>query len=90
MDTYRQKLEEQIIGELREWLDAIEERYGPAYALESYAFVGGVGFTPQGEEPDRDESFGWNSVSYRFSDSRSWVQVGLLRKALLMAEADED
>jgi hypothetical protein len=85
-----QILEEQIIAELREWLDAIEDRYGPSYALENYGFVGGVGFTPEGEEPDGGDSFGWSAVSFHFSDSRQWAQVGLLRKALLMAESDED
>lgn len=46
-------------AELRQWLDAIEGRYGPTYALETFAFVGGVGFTPEGEEQESDESFGW-------------------------------
>ena len=88
MSSYRQKLEEQIVGELREWLDTIEEEYGPTYALESYAFVGAIGFTPEGEEPEAGESFARSAVGYHCSDARHWAQVGLLRQALLMAEAD--
>jgi hypothetical protein len=34
MSTYRQKLEEQVVAELREWLDAMEDQYGPASAFE--------------------------------------------------------
>ncbi len=46
--SYREKIEAQITKELREWLDGIEERYGPNYEMEAYAFVGAVGFTPVG------------------------------------------
>ena len=88
MSTYCQKLEEQIVVELREWLDTMEGQYGPAYALESYAFVGAVGFTPEGEEPGPGESFARSAVGYHCSDSRQWAQLGLLRQALLIAEAD--
>lgn len=89
MSTYRAKLEAQIIDELRQWLDGIEERYGPAYALEAYAFVGAVGFTPDGEEADEGGSFSRSSVGYHCSDSRQWAQVGILRQALAIAESDD-
>ena len=90
MSTYREKLEEQVTHDLREWLDGIEEAYGPNFALEAYAFVGAVGFTPEGEEPDTGESFARSAVGYHCSDSRHWAQVGLLRQALMMAESDDD
>jgi hypothetical protein len=88
MTTYREKLEEQLIKELREWIDTIEERYGPTFGLENYAFVGAVGFTPPGEEPEEGESFARSAVGFHCSDSRHWAQVGLLRQALLIAETD--
>jgi hypothetical protein len=89
MSTYREKLEVQILSEMREWLDGIEERYGPSFALEAYAFVGAVGFTPEGEEPGEGEAFARSAVGYHCSDSRHWAQVGILRQALLMAESDD-
>jgi hypothetical protein len=90
MTSYRQKLEEEIVADLRAWLDSIEEQYGPTFALETHAFVGAVGFTPAGEEPQDGDFFARSAVGYHCSDSRQWAQVGLLRKALLMAESDED
>jgi hypothetical protein len=90
MSTYRAKLETQIIEELHEWLDTIEERFGPTFALEAYAFVGAIGFTPEGEEPDAGESFARSAVGYHCSDSRQWAQVGILRRALEMAESDDE
>lgn len=90
MATYRQKVEDEIVADLRDWLDVIEEQYGPAFALENYAFVAAVGFTPEGEEPEDGESFARSAVGYRCSDARHWAQVGLLRQALMMAESDED
>jgi hypothetical protein len=90
MTTYRQKLEEQVIRDLRGWLDEIEHRYGPNFGVEAYALVGAVGFTPDGEEPADGEPFARSAVGYRCSDRRHWAQVGLLRQALLMAEADEE
>src|SRR4051794_26868459 len=89
VSTYRSKLEAQIVDELRQWLDDLDERYGPAYALEAYAFVGAVGFTPEGEEPIESDSFARSAVGYHCSDSRQWAQVGILRRALSMAESDE-
>ncbi len=89
MPTYREKLEEQVVLELHEWLDTVERQYGPNFALEAYAFVGAVGFTPEGEEPDDGESFARSAVGYHCSDSRAWAQVGLLRQALRMAESDD-
>jgi len=89
VSTYRAKLEAQIITELRQWLDGIETHYGPTFALEAYAFVGAVGFTPDGEEPDEGESFARSAVGYHCSDSRQWAQVGILRRALLTAESDD-
>ena len=90
MGTYRQKLEDEMVADLRRWLDVIEEQYGPAFALEAYSFVGAVGFTPESEEPDAGEMFTRSAVGYHCSDPRSWAQIGLLRQALLMAEADDD
>lgn len=69
-------------------MHTIEERYGPTYALEGYAVVGAVGFTPEGEEPESGESFARSAVGCHCFDSRRWAQTGLLRQALLMAEAD--
>lgn len=82
-------MEEQVVRELRHWLDGLEERYGPKFALEAFAFVGAVGFTPEDEEPEEGESFARSAVGYHCSDSRHWAQVGLLREALLMAESDD-
>ncbi len=90
MTTYRQKLEEQVIADLRGWLNEIEERYGPNFALEAYALVGAVGFTPDGETPAESEAFARSAVGYHFSDSRHWAQLGILRQALLMAESDSE
>ena len=90
MATYRQKLEDEIIADLRGWLDVIEEQYGPIFALEAYSFVGAVGFTPEGDEPAAGDSFARSAVGFHCSDSRPWAQVGLLRQALLMAEADDE
>lgn len=89
MATYQQKLEDEIVAELRNWLRVLEERYGPSFALENYAFVGAIGFTPEGEEPEDGESFVQSAVSYHCSDGRPWAQVGLLRQALLTAESDD-
>ena len=90
MSTYRQKIEEELRADLSAWLDAIEENYGPQFALENYAFIGAVGFTPEGEEPASGESFARSAVGYQCSDARQWAQAGLLRQALLMAESDEE
>lgn len=89
MPTYREKLEEQVVRDLHQWLDDVERQYGPNFALEAYAFVGAVGFTPGGEEPDEGESVARSAVGYHCSDSRAWAQIGLLRQALLMAESND-
>jgi hypothetical protein len=87
VSSYRTKIEAQMLTDLREWLDDIEENYGPAYVLEAYAFVGAVGFTPDDEEPaDDGDSFSRSAVGFYCSDSRAWAQVGILRRALTIAE----
>jgi hypothetical protein len=88
--SYRAKLEAEMIEELRDWLDTIEDRYGPTFALDAFGFIGAVAFTPDGEEPDEGESYASTSVGYRLSDSRQWAQVGILRQALAVAESDSD
>lgn len=90
MATYRENLEKQVARDMHEWLDGIEERYGPNFTLEAYAFVGAVGLTPEDEEPDEGESFARSAVGYHCSDSRHWAQVGLLQQALRMAESDTE
>ena len=79
-----------MVADLRRWLDDIEEDYGPNFALESYAFVTAVGFTRAGEKAEAGESYARTAVGYYCSDSRGWVQVGLLRRALLIAESGKD
>jgi len=86
MSTYRQQVEEEIVAELRTWLDTVEEEYGPNYALEGYAFLAALGFTPEGEEPEPGQSFARSAIDFRCSDPRRWRQVGLLRQALRMTE----
>jgi hypothetical protein len=90
MNTYRHKVEAEMIEHLRGWLDAIEEHYGPTFALEAYAFVGAIGFTPEGDEPEGNEPFARSAVGYHSSDSRHWAQIGMLRQALLLAESGEE
>jgi hypothetical protein len=77
-----------VIADLREWLDGIEERYGPNFAIEAYGFLGAVGFTPRGDEAPDDESFSDSAVGFWCSDGRHWAQVGLLRSALSSVESD--
>ena len=89
MTTYREKLEVDLIAELRSWLDSVEDNYGPTFALEAYGFIGAVGFTPDGEEPADHDSFSRSAIGFHFSDSRQWAQIGILRKALEIAERDD-
>lgn len=48
-----------------------------------------MNYTPDDAEPEDDQAFTHDTVSFRFSDQKPWVQVGVLRSALLLAESDD-
>lgn len=54
-----------------------------------FGVVVAVSYTPDGAEPDEDQAFTDDAVSYRFSDQKPWVQIGVLRSALRLAESEE-
>jgi hypothetical protein len=89
MSTYREKLEAEIATLVREFLDSAEEHYGGLPHFDVYGIVGAVSFTPADEEPLSDEAFSRDAVSFRFSDLRQWAQVGVLQRALRLAEAED-
>lgn len=89
MPSYREQLEAEIATLTKEFLDATEERYGTLPNIDVFGLVVALSYTPDGSEPDEDESFSHDAVGFRFSDQRPWVQVGVLRTALLLAEADD-
>lgn len=88
--TYRDQVEAEFAALAREFLDATEERYGTLPHVDVFGIVIGVSYTPDDAEPDEDQAFSHDAVGFRFSDQKPWVQVGLLRKALLAAEGDDE
>ena len=80
---------QEIVKLVREFLDSADH-YGTLLHMDVYGIVGAVSFTPEGDEPLADEAFSRDAVSYRFSDLRTWVQIGVLSTALPLAEADDE
>ena len=89
MATYRDQIEAEIIALTREFLDSTEERYGTLPHIDVFGIVAAVSYTPIDAEPDDDQAFTHDAVGFRFSDQKPWVQIGVLRKALLLAEAED-
>jgi hypothetical protein len=88
MSTYREQVEAEINSLTRDLLDATAERYGALPHVDVFGIVIAVSYTPEDGEPDHDQPFSHDAVGYRFSDQKPWVQVGVLRKALKLAESD--
>jgi hypothetical protein len=78
-----------VIADAREWLDGIEERYGPNFAIEVYGFLGAVGFTQEGDDAPDDESFSDSAVGFWSSDGRHWAGRIAAISALVRATDSE-
>jgi hypothetical protein len=89
MASYREQIEAEITALTRELLDSATEHYGALPHIDVFGVVLAVSYTPEGAEADEDQAFTHDAVSYRFSDQKPWVQVGVLRQALRLAEADD-
>jgi hypothetical protein len=89
MKSYREQVEAEVAALTRDLLDSAEEHYGVVPHVDVFGVVVAVSYTPDGAEPDDDQAFTHDAVSYRFSDQKPWVQVGVLRKALRLAESGE-
>ena len=89
MPSYREEVEAAIAKLVGDFLDAAEEHYGLLPEVVVFGIVAGLSYTHAGEEAGEDEVHSHDSVSFRFSEAKSWVQVGLLREALRLAESDE-
>jgi len=89
MPSYREEVEAEIAKLVGAFLDSAEEHYGLLPEVDVFAIVAGFSYTHAGEEPGEEETHSHDSVSFRFSDSKPWVQVGLLREALRLAESDD-
>jgi len=87
--SYREQVEAEIAALTRDLLDSAEEHYGAVPHVDVFGVVVAVSYTPDDAELDDDQAFTHDGVSYRFSDQKPWVQVGVLRKALLLAESGE-
>jgi hypothetical protein len=89
MASYREQVEAEIAALARELLDSAEEHYGAVPHVDVFGVIVGVSYTPDESEPDDDQALTHDAVSYRFSDRKPWVQIGVLRSALRLAESDE-
>jgi hypothetical protein len=89
MPSYREQVEAEIAALTRELLDSAEEHYGAVPHVDVFGVVVAVNYTPDDAEPDNDQAFTHDAVSFRFSDQKPWVQVGVLRAALRLAESDD-
>jgi hypothetical protein len=70
-----------MVRDLREWLDAIAESFGPKFEVEVYAFVMALEFPDDGTGPG-------SAVATWCSDTRHWAKIGLLRQALISFESE--
>jgi hypothetical protein len=89
MASYREEVEAEIAALAHELLDSAEQHYGATPHVDVFGVVVAVSYTPDEVEPDEDQVFTHDAVSYRFSDQKPWVQIGVLRSALQLAESDE-
>jgi hypothetical protein len=89
MPSYREQVEAEIAALTRELLDSAEEHYGVVPHIDVFGVVVAVNYTPEDADPDNDQAFTHDAVSYKFSDQKPWVQVGVLRAALRLAESDD-
>jgi hypothetical protein len=89
MASYREQVEAEIAALTRDLLDSAEEHYGAVPHVDVFGVVVAVNYTPDEAEPDDDQAFTHDAVSYRFSDQKPWVQIGVLRQALRLAESEE-
>jgi hypothetical protein len=91
MATYREQVEAEINALTREFLDSTTEHYGGTLPhIDVFGVVIAASYTPDDAELDDDQAFTHDSVGFRFSDQKPWVQVGVLRQALRLAESDDD
>jgi hypothetical protein len=89
MPSYREQVEAEIAALTRELLDSAEEHYGAVPHVDVFGVVVAVNYTPDDAELDNDQAFTHDAVSFKFSDQKPWVQVGVLRAALRLAESDD-
>jgi len=88
MPSYREEVEAEIAALTRDFLDGVTEHYGTLPHIDIFGIIAAVNYTPDDAEPEDDQAFTHDAVSFRFSDQKPWVQVGVLRSALLLAESD--
>ena len=87
--SYREEVEAEFVVLARDFLDGVERHYGTLPQIDVFGVVAAVNYTPADVEPDHDQAFSHDAVSFRFSDQKPWVQVGVLRAALRLAESDD-
>jgi hypothetical protein len=87
--SYREEVEAEFAALARDFLDGVEEHYGVFPHIDVFGVVAAVNYTPADTAPADDQAFSHDAVSCRFSDQKPWVQVGVLRAALRLAESED-
>jgi hypothetical protein len=87
--SYREEVEAEFAALVRDFLDGVEEHYGMFPHIDVFGVVAAVNYTPADASRDDDQAFTHDAVSFRLSDQKPWVQVGVLRAALRLAESDD-
>jgi hypothetical protein len=83
MLSRREEIEARISAFVGSWLDGAYERYGEDFDVGEVAVVFEVVFPPEQEGSAVSTEIGWTCT-----DSRNWVQAGLFRRAMILAEDD--
>jgi hypothetical protein len=86
--SYREEVEAEFAALARDFLDGVEEHYGVFPHIDVFGVVA-VDYTPADTAPADDQAFSQDAVSCRFSDQKPWVQGGVLRAALRLAESED-
>ena len=87
--SYRGEVEAEFAALVRDFLDGVEDHYGMFPHIDAFGVVAAVNYTPADAAPDDDQAFTHDAVSFRLSDQKPWVQIGVLRAALRLAESDD-
>jgi hypothetical protein len=83
MMTPREQLEGKIAAFIGGWLDGAYDQYGETFDIGTFAFVAEVKF-----HPEEEGGYGYSEIGWSCSDERNWVQAGLFRRALVLAERE--
>jgi hypothetical protein len=94
MQEDRERQEAAVRNLLDDFLETVNARFPDGILLGTCAIVAEIAYTPEGETiedllPQDRPLHSRTEIWYRCTDSRTWLQAGLFRRAMLVAESSD-